>query len=81
MRHKVFWDFEMQTDQLDIKPIDRQKRKKDGHPCNEKWIVGSPEEMGPATRTAGSHLAVALEKLISPQSTHTQTNVNMRGSH
>ncbi len=36
---------------------------------------------GPATRTVGSHLPVALEKLFNPQSTHTQTNINMRGSH
>ncbi len=23
-----------------------------GHPCNEKWIVGAPEERGPAEGTA-----------------------------
>ncbi len=23
-----------------------------GHPCNGKWIVGAPEEMGPAKETA-----------------------------
>ncbi len=51
-----------------------------GHPCNDKWIIGAPEEMGPAKGTAGSHLPVAPEKLVSPQSMHTQTNINMRGS-
>ncbi len=25
-----------------------------GHPCNNKWIVGAPEEMGPAKGTAGT---------------------------
>ncbi len=52
-----------------------------GHPCNDKWIVGAPEEMGPAKRTAGSHLPVSPEKLVIHQSTHTQTNINMLGSH
>ncbi len=22
-----------------------------GHPCNDKWIAGAPEEMGPAKET------------------------------
>ncbi len=52
-----------------------------GHPCNDKWIVGAPEVTGPAKGTGGSHLPVAPEKLVSPQSTHTQTNINMRVSH
>ncbi len=51
-----------------------------GYPCNDKWIVGAPEEMGPAKGPAGSHLPVAPEKLVSSQSTYTQTNINMRGS-
>ncbi len=51
------------------------------HHLIDKWIVGAPEEMGPAKGTAGSHLLVAPEKLVSPQSTHTQTNINMRNSH
>ncbi len=38
-----------------------------GHPCNEKWLVGAPEELGPAKGIAGSHLPVAPEKLVSPQ--------------
>ncbi len=44
-----------------------------GHPCNGKWTVRGPEEKGPAKRTAGSPLRVVPKKLISPQSTHTQT--------
>ncbi len=47
----------------------------------DKLIVGAPKEMGPAKGTARSHLPVALEKLVSPQSTHTQTNINMRLNH
>ncbi len=39
-----------------------------GHPCNDKWIDGAPEEMGPVKGTAGSHLPIAPEKLVSPQS-------------
>ncbi len=45
-----------------------------GHPCNDKWIIGAPEEMDPAKGTAGSHLPVAPGKLVSPQSMHTQTH-------
>ncbi len=52
-----------------------------GHPCNNKWIVGAPEEMGPAKGTAGSHLLEAPEKLGSIQSTHTVTHINMRACH
>ncbi len=52
-----------------------------GHPCNDKGIVGAPEDTGPAKGTGGSHLPVAPDKLVSPQSMHTQTNINMRGSH
>ncbi len=48
-----------------------------GHPCNDKWIVGAPGKMAPAKGTAGRHLPVAPEKLVSPQSTHTQANINM----
>ncbi len=48
---------------------------------NDKLTVGAPEEMGPAKGTAGSHLPVVPEKLVNPQSKHTQTNINMRGSH
>ncbi len=48
-----------------------------GHPCNDIWIVGEPEEMAPAKGTAGSPLPVAPEKLVSPQSTHAQTDINM----
>ncbi len=33
--------------------------------------------MGPAKGTAGSHLPVASEKLVSSQLTHTQTNINV----
>ncbi len=36
------------------------------HSCNDKWIVGASEEMGPAKGIAGSHLSVAPEKLVSP---------------
>ncbi len=49
--------------------------------CNSKRIVGAQEEMGKAKGTTGCHLPVPQEKLVRPQSTHTQTNVNMRGSH
>ncbi len=45
-----------------------------GHLCNDLLIVGAPEEMGPAKGTVGSHLPVAPEKLVSPQSTNTHTN-------
>ncbi len=52
-----------------------------GLPCNDKCIVGVPEEMGPAKEIAGCRLPVAPEKLVSPQSTATQTSINMRGNH
>ncbi len=52
-----------------------------GHPCNKPWIVGAPEEMRPAKGTGERYLPVEPEKLVSPQSRHTQTNINMRGSH
>ncbi len=51
-----------------------------GHRCNKKLIVKPPKEMGPAKETAESHLPVAPEKLVSPQSMHTQTIIDMRGS-
>ncbi len=64
-----------------------------GYLCNDKWIVGVAEKLGPTEGTAGSHLSVAPKKLVSPQSTQTQTllrlhpgreaerKINMRGSH
>ncbi len=47
-----------------------------GHPCSDKWIIGAPEEMVPAKGIAGSHRPVAPEKLVSPQSMHTQAHIN-----
>ncbi len=52
-----------------------------GHACNNKSIVGAPEEMGPAKGTEGIHLLVAPEKLVSIPSTYTLTHINMRASH
>ncbi len=49
------------------------------HPCNDKWIGGALEDTGPAKGPAKGHLPVASEKMVSPQSTHIQTNINMRG--
>ncbi len=43
------------------------------YPCNDKLIVGAPEEMGSGKGTAGSHLPVAPVKLVSPHSTQSLT--------
>ncbi len=48
---------------------------------NSKWALGAPEEMGPVKGTAGNHLSVAPEKLVSPQSTYAQLTINMWDSH